>query len=235
MYEACGEGFPEPTEYIRRMLSVTHCGRRGRRGVDLCLQLAGHRPAADRLGQVSGKLALLSRTRCITPHPAFRARRGYPPRARHNSIPRSRAACRPVPRTPPHARARIRTRSGSRRARRDRGSDRAGARSPADISGCGDVVRLVLKDLPPLFLRQLPPGRRFLDRDQRRAGRLGAAELGLHGRELFLFGALGVADMAGDAGQPPRGERGQDRQRDRGRMDRPTAPASAPAPRPSPA
>jgi gamma-glutamylcyclotransferase (GGCT)/AIG2-like uncharacterized protein YtfP len=24
MYEACGEGFPEPTEYLRRMLSVTH-------------------------------------------------------------------------------------------------------------------------------------------------------------------------------------------------------------------
>ena len=24
MYEACGEGFPEPTEYIRRMLQVTH-------------------------------------------------------------------------------------------------------------------------------------------------------------------------------------------------------------------
>ena len=24
MYEACGEGFPEPTEYIRRMLAVTH-------------------------------------------------------------------------------------------------------------------------------------------------------------------------------------------------------------------
>ena len=23
MYEACGEGFPEPTEYIRRMLAVT--------------------------------------------------------------------------------------------------------------------------------------------------------------------------------------------------------------------
>jgi gamma-glutamylcyclotransferase (GGCT)/AIG2-like uncharacterized protein YtfP len=22
MYEACGEGFPEPTEYVRRMLSV---------------------------------------------------------------------------------------------------------------------------------------------------------------------------------------------------------------------
>ena len=24
MYEACGEGFPEPTEYLRCMLSVTH-------------------------------------------------------------------------------------------------------------------------------------------------------------------------------------------------------------------
>ena len=24
MYEACGEGFPEPTEYVRRMLQVTH-------------------------------------------------------------------------------------------------------------------------------------------------------------------------------------------------------------------
>ena len=26
MYEACGEGFAEPTEYIRQMLSVTHDG-----------------------------------------------------------------------------------------------------------------------------------------------------------------------------------------------------------------
>jgi gamma-glutamylcyclotransferase (GGCT)/AIG2-like uncharacterized protein YtfP len=26
MYEACGEGFPEPTEYIRRMLKVTLSG-----------------------------------------------------------------------------------------------------------------------------------------------------------------------------------------------------------------
>ena len=24
IYEACGEGFPEPTEYLRRMLAVTH-------------------------------------------------------------------------------------------------------------------------------------------------------------------------------------------------------------------
>src|SRR6476646_10463809 len=46
------------------------------------------------------------------------------------------------------------------------------------FQACGDVVRLVLEDLPPLLLRQLPPGRRFLDRDQRGAGRLGAAESG---------------------------------------------------------
>jgi gamma-glutamylcyclotransferase (GGCT)/AIG2-like uncharacterized protein YtfP len=26
MYEACGEGFPEPTQYLRRMLSVTLAG-----------------------------------------------------------------------------------------------------------------------------------------------------------------------------------------------------------------
>ena len=26
MYEACGEGFAEPTEYVRRMFSVTHDG-----------------------------------------------------------------------------------------------------------------------------------------------------------------------------------------------------------------
>jgi gamma-glutamylcyclotransferase (GGCT)/AIG2-like uncharacterized protein YtfP len=26
MYEACGEGFPEPTEYVRRMLPVTRDG-----------------------------------------------------------------------------------------------------------------------------------------------------------------------------------------------------------------
>ena len=81
-----------------------------------------------------------------------------------------------------------------------------------------NVVRSVLKNLPPLLLRQLPPRRRFLDRDQRGMGRLGAAELGLHGIQPFLFGALGIAQVAGDAGQPPGGRRGQDRQRDRQRM-----------------
>ena len=29
MYEACGEGFPEPTEYVRRMLAVTSRTERG--------------------------------------------------------------------------------------------------------------------------------------------------------------------------------------------------------------
>ena len=54
MYEACGAGFPEPTEYIRRMLSVTHAdGAAGEAWT--VLQLAGHRSAADRLGQVSGE------------------------------------------------------------------------------------------------------------------------------------------------------------------------------------
>ena len=54
MYEACGEGFAEPTEYIRQMLPVTLGRWRGERGLDLHLQLAGRAPAADRLGAVSG-------------------------------------------------------------------------------------------------------------------------------------------------------------------------------------
>ena len=54
MYEACGEGFAEPTEYVRRMLPVTLGRRRRERGLDLYLQLAGRPPAAHRLGAVSG-------------------------------------------------------------------------------------------------------------------------------------------------------------------------------------
>ena len=54
MYEACGEGFAEPTEYIRQMLPVTLARRRGERGLDLHLQLAGRASAADRLGAVYG-------------------------------------------------------------------------------------------------------------------------------------------------------------------------------------
>ena len=52
MYEACGEGFAEPTEYVRQMLAVTRADGAVARGLDLCLQLAGHEPAAHRLGAV---------------------------------------------------------------------------------------------------------------------------------------------------------------------------------------
>ncbi len=43
MYEACGEGFAEPTEYVRQMLPVTLDDGDGERGLDLRLQLAGRR------------------------------------------------------------------------------------------------------------------------------------------------------------------------------------------------
>ena len=64
MYEACGEGFAEPTEYIRQMLAVTRDGP-GRlnggfnRSLDLHLQLAGRRPARIASGRFSGGEALL--------------------------------------------------------------------------------------------------------------------------------------------------------------------------------
>ena len=51
MYEACGEGFPEPTQYLRRMLPVTLAGRHGERGVDLYLQLAGGEACPHRSGR----------------------------------------------------------------------------------------------------------------------------------------------------------------------------------------
>jgi len=50
-----------------------------------------------------------------------------------------------------------------------------------------NVVRSVLKDLPPFLLRQLPPRRRFLDRDQRGIGRLGAADLGPKRHQAVSF------------------------------------------------
>ena len=56
MYEACGEGFAEPTEYIRRMLPVTLEDGAVERGLDLHLQLARRPPAAHRLGAVSGEV-----------------------------------------------------------------------------------------------------------------------------------------------------------------------------------
>ena len=56
MYEACGEGFAEPTEYVRQMLPVTLDDGAVERGLDLYLQLAGRPPAADRLGAVFGEV-----------------------------------------------------------------------------------------------------------------------------------------------------------------------------------
>ena len=56
MYEACGEGFAEPTEYVRRMLPVTLDRRqRPMRGLDLHLQLAG-RALPRIVGPVSGEV-----------------------------------------------------------------------------------------------------------------------------------------------------------------------------------
>ena len=65
MYEACGEGFAEPTEYLRQMLPVTLGDGARERGLDLCLQLAGRAPAAHRLGAVSGEVE--RRAACTSP------------------------------------------------------------------------------------------------------------------------------------------------------------------------
>ena len=56
MYEACGEGFAEPTEYVRQMLPVTSDDGAVSRRLDLPLQLAGRAAAAHRLGTVSGEV-----------------------------------------------------------------------------------------------------------------------------------------------------------------------------------
>src|SRR5439155_11939596 len=96
----------------------------------------------------------------------------------------------------------------------------AGIKLPRDrrqiFQAVGDMARLAFKNPAPLFLSELPPRGRFADRDQRRAGRLLAPERRLHRRKLLLLAALDIADMAHDAGEPPRGCRRQYRQRDRG-------------------
>ncbi len=65
MYEACGEGFAEPTEYIRRMLPVTRDGDAAERSLDLRLQLAGRPPcrASPRDGFWRGRTTGVSPTR----------------------------------------------------------------------------------------------------------------------------------------------------------------------------
>jgi hypothetical protein len=54
----------------------------------------------------------------------------------------------------------------------------------------------------------------FFDRDQRRTARRVASEFGWHFGELGFFGALDIAQMARDSGQPPRRRRRQQRQGD---------------------
>ena len=201
MYEACGEGFPEPTEYIRRMLHVTHEDG----AASEAWTYVYNWPVTGLPQIASGSFwrATSAVPVASVQLPAPRARR---PRARHSSIPRSRAASPTSSSNSVRMRGRVFEPGQEVEGLAEIAAviELAGDRGQI-FQAAGDVVRLVLKDLPPLFLRQLPPRRRFLDRDQRRAGRLGAAELGLHGRELFLLGALGIAHMAGDAGQPPGG------------------------------
>ena len=87
MYEACGEGFAEPTEYIRQMLPVTLGDGAAERGLDLPLQLAGRPPAADRLRAVSGEVGVPS----FRDAPSRRRRRN--PVLLCSGIPGSRFAC----------------------------------------------------------------------------------------------------------------------------------------------
>ena len=55
MYEACGENFPQPTEYVRQD-AAAHAGRWQReRSVDLYLQLARDKTAAHRVRQIFGQ------------------------------------------------------------------------------------------------------------------------------------------------------------------------------------
>ena len=56
MYEACGEGFPEPTQYLRKMLHGDARRRRRARCVDLHLQLAGREARAHRVGAVFAEI-----------------------------------------------------------------------------------------------------------------------------------------------------------------------------------
>ena len=223
MYEACGEGFPEPTEYLRQMLTGD-AGRRHARARPGPTSTTGRSPAcrASPRGRVSG--ATVSRASSLLAAPAARSdlaldKTPFLGRAQHRHQFLEQRGIAP---------GRIRTRSGNRRARRDRGSDRAGARSRAGISGW----LAMWCDLSSKIRRRSSWVRShhaadFLIGISAAQRRLGPAEPGLHRRELLLLGALDIAHMAGDAGQPPGGLRRQDRQRDRLGCRRPTAPASS--------
>ena len=73
------------------------------------------------------------------------------------------------------------------------------------LQSAGDVVRTLFKDLTAFVLRQVPPLRGFLDRDQRRARGVGPAESLLAQSEGIMFGASDVPLVARDPAQDPRG------------------------------
>ena len=54
MYEACGEGFPQPTEYLRRMLSLTLADGSAREAWTYVYNWPVAETAAHRLGEISG-------------------------------------------------------------------------------------------------------------------------------------------------------------------------------------
>ena len=186
MYEACGAGFPEPTEYLSRMLQVTHedgtaseawtyvynwpvtglpqiaSGKFLEQAVERGRQARSRHPGS-RPEQDAGRSMTLPRIQPLALHADIHLALDIAPflgGAQH---------ARPVPRTRPH---------GGRVF--EPGQEVEGLAEIAAVielpgdrrqifQAAGDVVRLVLEDLPPLLLRQLPPRRRFLDRDQRRA------------------------------------------------------------------
>ncbi len=71
------------------------------------------------------------------------------------------------------------------------------------------VARDVLENPAAFVLRQIPPQRALLDRDERRAAGADPAECRLDGRQALLFIARGVAEIAGRAAQGPTCARGQ--------------------------
>ena len=78
MYEACGEGFAEPTEYVRQMLKVVQGDRAASEGSTEAWTYLYNwpvaRPAADRLGPVPGEVAARA-----SPRPACGERVEDPP------------------------------------------------------------------------------------------------------------------------------------------------------------
>ena len=223
MYEACGEGFAEPTEYVRQMLPVTLADEAVERGLDLHLQLAGDRPAADRLGAVSGASS------GVPHHPHIHLALDITPffgRAQHadqfleqlDMLGRvfepgqeieglaEVAAVIELPRD----RGQVFQAVGDMAAtcpRKSAGALPGSVPTRPPISGSGSAPR------------RLPPAR---------------PSPACTSASRVFSAPLDIAQMAGDAGQPPRGLRRQQRQRDGLGMPPPKASAPLAAARPSP-